>query len=67
VIVVNAGGFKGDFRVEVFLNDVVEAVVSRLDIKDGIGSFADEFVVEPENLIKGGVVKFIFLVFGGGF
>lgn len=51
------------------MNDIVESVIGRLDIEDGIGSFPDEFVVESEYLIKGGVIepKLIVLVFGSEF
>jgi hypothetical protein len=51
------------------MNDVVESVIGRFDIEDGIGSFTDEFVVESEYLIKGGVIesKLIVLVFGSKF
>jgi hypothetical protein len=51
------------------LNDVVESVIGRFDIKDGICSFTDEFVVESEDLIKGGVIesKLIILVFRSEF
>lgn len=51
------------------MNDVVESVISRFDIEDGIGSFTDEFVVESEDLIKGGVIesKLIVFVFGSEF
>jgi hypothetical protein len=51
------------------LNDIVESVIGRLDIEDGIGSFPDEFVVESEDLIKGGVIepKLIVLVFRSEF
>ena len=50
--VVSSGGFKGEFRVEVLLDDVKESIVGRLDFEDGVGSFADEFVVKSEDLVE---------------
>ena len=65
-IVVSVGGFEGELGIEVLLDDVKESIIGGLDFEDGVGSFADEFVVESEDLVKRGVVKFVIMGLSAG-